>query len=758
MDRMILILKSSPEQESQLRTLLDSQQSKGSPHYHRWLTPDEFGQMFGPSAEDIDQVKTWLEGQGFSVGQIPHGRRWMEFSGTASQVESAFQTQMRRYQMDGISHIANASDISIPAALAPVVRGVVSLNDFFRTTPRATRHFQVQTNPLGVPTVINPEANLNGDNGPYHALAPGDFAIIYNLTPLYSENLDGSGQTIAIVSESDIQLSDVQTFREMFSLPPNDPMVTKVNGQDPGQTNAWGEATLDTEWAGAVAPGATLNLVVSDSAGTTPGQDFSAMYIVEYNQAGTMTDSYGSANCEGNMGPRNEFYNSLWQQASAQGISVFVASGDSGAAGCDPHNSTPNPASGGLAVGGVASTPFDTAVGGTEFDEGANEQVFWSMTNALPGFTSVIGYIPEVVWSDNCDPTVQTCDNNEYYIDASEGGISILYPKPLWQLLSLTGAVDPKWRDVPDVSLAAGGGEHDGHIICWSGDPSGPCTVTLNSQGAVTGFHHAGTSGGTSAAAPAFAGIMAIINQKYGGRQGLANYTLYQLAANEVWSNCNSSNRTNPSVSSPCIFNDITVGNNDVPGQVGYPAQVGYDLATGLGSVNAANLVNAWNSVTSQGSTPPFYFSADSAVSTVNAGGTATFGLHLFTSGGFAGPISLSCSGAPCAVFSASGSNVVYGNGGGGNFAVTVSVPTSQQAFAPLGLRGSLPVIFAAVLMVMLLTINKRRKLAFLALMVVLLVSGLGACSQSRSISTVTVTGTSGTMSNSISLTVTVIH
>jgi len=426
MQRMILMLDGSPDQDYQLSVLLDSQQTQGSPDYHRWLTPDEFGQQFGPSPQDIQLVLGWLQQQGFSVDRVAQSGRWIEFSGTSAQVETAFQTQMRHYQVRGEAHVANSTDISIPAALAPVVRGVVSLHNFF-SKPMLSRYYGVQRNAQGKLAPVPPDDNLGG----FHFLSPDDFAKIYDTAPLLTAGINGTGETIAIVARSDVSPTDVQTFRTIFGLPANTTNAI-VDGADPGVDPGGDgvEAALDTEWSGAVAPDATIDVVASESTLISDGVDLSASYIVDHNLAPIMSASFGGCEAdEGALEAGNEsfFVNALWQQAAAQGISVFVSTGDSGAASCDPDGPGTTGAEGGAAISGLASTPFDTAVGGTEFNElgtgetpppATTEATFWSATNGA-GFESALGYIPEKVWNDSCSPTTfgSPCDSSGNPID-----------------------------------------------------------------------------------------------------------------------------------------------------------------------------------------------------------------------------------------------------------------------------------------------------------------------------------------------------
>lgn len=597
MQRMMLVLKPSPDQQQQVRAFLDSQQTKGSPDYHRWLTPDEFGARFGASQQDIEQVTNWLKQQGFTVNQVARGGRWIEFSGTSRQVQAAFQTQMKYYQIKGNMHVANASDISVPAALSPVVGGVLSLHNFFKK-PLRTHALQVHRNAQGVLAPVQPDVTVTGRTTTFHFLAPSDFARIYDLKPLYNSSLTGQGAPIAIVARSNINTGDITNFRQTFKLPPNNPIVI-VNGEDPGEDLLFGdgiEATLDTQWSGAVAPGAIIKVVVSGSTLISDGVDLSAAFIVENNLASIMSVSFGD--CEQNLGAQeNAFWNSLWQQAAAQGISVFVSSGDDGAAGCDDPNPNAFPSSGIVGVSGIASTPFNTAVGGTEFNENGNDATFWNSSNSATDFSSAIGYLPEVVWNESCSPGQLGTDcqgQNFFELFSSSGGKSLLYSKPSWQSTSITGVPNDGARDLPDVSLTAAG--HDGFLICFEtfdATQDFNCTSTTDGNGNPI-LTNAGVVGGTSASSPSFAGIMAIVDQKAGDRQGLANYGLYKLAAAENFANCNSNSRTNPATSTACVFNDITTGNNNVPGLVGFNAGTGFDFTTGLGSVDANNLANAW--------------------------------------------------------------------------------------------------------------------------------------------------------------------
>ena len=640
MTRMLLLLKRSDEQESALQDYLEKQQDKSSPNYHQWLTPQEFGAQYGPADADIQSVTQWLSGQGFTVEKVYSGKTVIEFSGTAAQVRAAFGTEIRQYQVEGNTYTANASDPQIPAALAPVVAGIVSLNSFPRQSH--VRVAGIARKIAGKPG-LEPLFTFPTSTGHFYAIAPGDFATIYNSKSLISAGTDGTGQTIAIVGETNINVADVQAFRQMFGLPANFTSTNIIlNGEDPGITSIGeeGEADLDVEWSGAVAPGATVDFVVSASTPASAGIDLSALYIIEHNLAGVMSESYG--NCEAYLGSGgNAFYNALWEQAAAQGITAMVSAGDGGSAGCDNFD-TASVATHGLAVSGLASTPYNVAVGGTDFDEVNKWSSYWSSTNTTSGTdvigTSALGYIPEIPWNENCAQIGLTgcgasAPNGSLNIVAGSGGPSSTYGKPKWQL-GVTGMPNDNHRDLPDVSLFASPGfDGTGYVYCQS-DHTISGAQTCDISNASNGYFDFGIVGGTSASSPAFAGVMALVNQYQAGhsgtnRQGNANYVLYALAK-KAGASCTSK----CSEAAGCIFNDVTNGNSVLPtGAAGvgtnsvpcegstncsvtgaskrvsggpghttteaWTVTAGYDMVTGLGSVNVNDLATKWGSVNS---------------------------------------------------------------------------------------------------------------------------------------------------------------
>ena len=599
MNRIMLVLKRSADQESALQDLLEQQQVTSSPNFHKWLTLDQFGQQFGPADADIQAVTSWLASFGFQSIKVSRGRTAIEFSGTAAQVQTALHTPIHRYVVNGESHWANANDPQIPAAIAPVISGFASLHNFPKkpASVRSGRTAAFTRTPGG-----KPQINFQGGS---HGVAPADFDTIYNINPA---TMTGSGVTIAVIARSNINLADVQEFRSLFGLPANDPQI-KVNGPDPGDLggNEEAEAVLDATWTGAVAPNATVDLVVSEATNAAAGEDLSEFYIIDNNLADVMTESFSV--CEAGFGTQLSsaaaFYSSMAEQAAAQGITYLVASGDSGPDSCDDPSTVPTTPSA-ASVNLLASTPFTVAVGGTQFNDTASPSTYWNSTNDPTTLGSAKTYIPENVWNESC--TVAQCGSSLTGLWSSGGGQSIAFNKPPWQT-GVVGIPSANARFVPDVSVTSA--DHDGYVLC----------LDASCQGSNPGFS---ILSGTSASAQAFGGIMALVVQKT-GRVGIANYTLYKLAAAEPPTTpgtnsalCNGSSTTTLPANT-CIFNDVIVGNTNIPvnPSEGFAAGVGYDEATGLGSVNVSNLVNQWHTAIVQGSTTTLSLSTSPATNPI---------------------------------------------------------------------------------------------------------------------------------------------
>jgi trimeric autotransporter adhesin len=617
LERLHLVLKRSPAQEAALKQLISGLHAPGSASYHHWLTPEQFGQQFGPADQDVATVESWLASQGFQVTTVEPGKQVIEFSGSVAQMRGAFHTQIHKYMVNGETHFANANAPQIPAALAPVVGGFTSLNNF-----RAHRLTQFLGKATYDPATHKamPQWTYPVPGGVNYVVAPGDFAVQYDLNPLYTAGTTGAGQTIAIINDSNINVLLANQFRSIFGLSANPPQVI-IDGNDPGIdgiNNPDGpnfdsfEAYIDVEWSGAVAPAATVDLVIAADTALESGLILAAEHAVFGNIAPVVSLSFG--NCEANLGSAdNAFLNQLWEQAAAQGQTVLVASGDSGSAGCDDPNQE-DFAVDGLAVSGFASTPFNVAVGGTDFfysnfnssQAALNTQLatFWGApTPTNSPATSLMTPIPEQPWN-NSQYGLNILNffniNGFTTIVGGGGGASIVYAKPPWQ--TGTGVPADGARDIPDVSLfAANGANESFYPSCANDGDCQPGGTPVQISGA----------GGTSFASPEFAGIMALVNQKY-GRQGQANFVLYPLKANfpAAFHDVVQGTNTVPCEFSPTkgtncisagagaiIFDGITEGQLGIGSTPGFNAAAGYNLATGLGTIDANVLVTDWNKI-----------------------------------------------------------------------------------------------------------------------------------------------------------------
>jgi subtilase family serine protease len=790
---LVLVLSRSPEQQAAFDAYVQSEYDSSSPDFHQWLTPDEIGNRFGPSLTDIASITNWLSSQGFAVTGTSKDRMTITFSGTAGQVQTAFHTSIHNLSVNGVAHFANMTNPEIPAALAPVVVGIKQLHDF-HPHPLHRVGSLVQYNPdlggwqrAGTPvgsagvSGLRALASIASDSSASNAAAsgaqaahprplftstsngfveddvtPNDFATIYNVQPLWSSNITGTGQKIAIVGTSNINLSDVSSYKSAFGLPAGSAPVIQagVNGYNPGVCTSTSstasctisdleENTLDVEVSGGVAPGAQVVLVTAgynnaNANLATNDAIYDSAQWIENNigvtsssvyGAHTMSVSYGLCELfEGTSG--NVSYYNLWQTAAAEGLAVFVASGDAGSPACDQGQDgygVPYAAQYGLGVSGVASTPFDTAVGGTDFSwckptiiqsgtnagnatgcAATNANTYWNSSNAS-NLSTAKGYVPEIPWNDSCEnpiwasylesiatylgtngvttpeeacsyaeqtwyntyvnynaviagyvdtvgsgggqsncvvnstsgSTEGTCTSAATSVDTGANGTVSLshdgWAVPSWQT-GVAGTSGLTARAIPDVSFFSGdGGLDSATLICLAAATSSNQSCT-SSNIATTALE----IGGTSVASPEMAGVMALINQKW-GNQGLPNKQLYQLAAMQTYSSCSAESVT---TSSSCYFQSIDQGNNAMPcntGQVSeggivydgnqqwsltntytgaispnctainsgdvigtlissgttpaYNASAGYNMATGLGSLNVANVVNnssAW--------------------------------------------------------------------------------------------------------------------------------------------------------------------
>src|SRR3984885_13587956 len=601
--RELLVLKRSSQQEMMLQQYLASVEDKNSPNFHHFLTPEQFGQQYGPAPEDMAQIVTWLNGQGFSVNKVAKSNMAIEFSGSVDQVQTAFHTQIHRFVINGQEHVANVSNPMIPSELATVVAGVSPLNDFY-PRPLAIHGPSGQWNAAEKRFV--PQLTVSVSSSPYLFMSPGDVATVYDAPTTLNTHLkagqatyDGTGVTIGIATDGGVNISDGQNYRSLFKMPQTQISVI-MDGNSPGSGDDM-EATLDAEVAGAIAPGAQIMYYQAADTTFQSGVMLAILRAVDDNAVNILNVSYGT--CELSQGATgNQAILNAWEQAAAQGIAVTVSSGDSGSAGCD-NPDTQTAASQGFGVNGLASTPYTVAVGGTDFDVLLNHfSTYVNATNSS-NYTSVLSYIPENTWNNSPasnGSAASTQANVDYSGNtnsvgggggASSAGLydaagNVLggYAKPQWQQQYETsaGIAADKVRDLPDVSLFAANGVN-GALWATCGD-----TDCSGASPTISGV------GGTSASAPAFAGVLALVNQKLGASQrlGQPNWVLYQLA------------KTHPEA-----FHQIKSGNNAVvctPGTPncgangflgGYDETGSYNLATGLGSVDISSLVNDWTSV-----------------------------------------------------------------------------------------------------------------------------------------------------------------
>jgi len=567
----------SAEQQAALEKLLAAQQDPASPQFHRWLTPEEFGARFGMPQSDIDKVQAWLEQQGLTVDRVARSRNSIRFSGTVAQVEQAFRTELRRYNRAGAEHFAPSTALSVPAALAPSIQSIGNLSDF---RPR--------------PMHVKPRGAFTSGQTGGNFFAPGDIAVTYDISPLYSAGIDGTGQSIAIVGQSAIDPKDIENFQSAAGLLKKDPVMVIVPGS--GNSTVFsgdeGESDLDIEWSGAIAKGATINFVYTGSSTNFNAFD-SIQYAILEDIANIISTSYGA--CETATQKSGFSLEDIFQQAAAQGQTIIASSGDQGSTACSgDSNGLTQAQQDALAVDYPASSPYVTGVGGTEISEAnLTSSTYWSSASGSDAVTTAKRYIPEVAWNDN---------SAQFGLSSSGGGASALFPKPSWQK-GVPGIPGDGKRDVPDVSLYSSP-NLPGYLFCtsdtsdWRGaSSSGPAQAASCNSGfrdSTSGGNYLTVAGGTSFAAPIFAGMVALINQKQGWTegQGLANTTLYQLAAN--------------SSTYASAFHDVSSGNNNCnAGSTfcgsttgGFKAGAGYDAVTGLGSVDLANLVGVWPSST----------------------------------------------------------------------------------------------------------------------------------------------------------------
>jgi len=613
-ERITIVLNRSPQRQQAFDQFLLDQQNPASPDYHHWLMPAQIGQRFGASSHDIAAVTSWLKLQGLVVDSVSNSRQRITFSGPASAVATAFATEMHYFTVKGEKRISVNADPRIPSALAGVINSISGLYTVKLYPQHGAETVHTTSHNIASDSGLYPEPELTLSNGS-HAIAPADFATIYNLNGV-TGGINGTGQTIAVVGRSRVCTADITHFATLAAVTANIPTaIVPPLGVDPGAADCGSsgasgdqsEATLDVTRSGSIAQNASLDLVVSADTGTVNGIHVAATFVVDTPPTRApkiMSISFGL--CEQQAGPSEvQFWDSLFQQAAAQGISVFVSSDDSAAAGCDVSFQAPPPSQF-LSPNAVCASSYATCVGGTEFADSANPSQYWGSTNGN-GLESALSYIPEGAWNE-------PMNGSTFQVAGTGGGVSGFIATPTWQVGTGVPTVRAG-RYTPDVAFSASA--HDGYFGCLAA--SGGSCVVVNGSFSFVEFS------GTSAAAPDMAGITALLNQKEGSAQGLLNPNLYALAgnpANGVFHDVTvaTSAVTNCAVTTPSMCNNSTPGPTSLTGGLsGYLVTTGFDEATGLGSINVANLLTNWNSAA-----PTTTKLSASPASPVNAGTSVT--------------------------------------------------------------------------------------------------------------------------------------
>jgi hypothetical protein len=725
----------SASQQQDLDQFLAQQQNPSSPNYHKWLTPEQYAGRFGLSQNDIKKVSTWLESQGLTVVRTARGRNGVTFSGSAAQIQAAFRTEIHNYNVNGEKYIANATPAEIPAALSGVITGITGLHNF-------------KPKPMFVRPVAAGKANphprytttISGDV--YYFLAPGDIATLYDVNGLYNATptpINGAGQSLAVMGQTDIYLADLNDFRSGFNLPtftcttdangvitgcPNPTYFSYVLvGSDEGvSTNDLLEADLDVEWSGAVAPNAQIIFVNGETANGV----FDALtYAIDNAVAPVMTMSYGV--CE--LGLGGFTLEPSLQQANVEGITVMNSAGDTGADTCDNQppgttsTSSPSvpydPAVEGLSVSYPASSPEVTAVGGTSIPDGFYTSSYWSGSNAATGgsaMTTLIGH--EAAWNDDfafgefcqANATNTFCTEGsppvsgwvpitnaqtaqeDIWLSIGGGGVSNCYttdptgticeaglPKPSYQSAISIGLTSPQstYRLVPDVSLLASP-NYPGYVICTPLEElNGGSDTTSSCAVSIADAVDNNNSliGGTSASTPVFAGIVTLINQ-FLGSNGLGNINPTLYSLAKVPLNN--------------YFHPITSGENDVYCAVGEPAGNPADVIcpkAGVFGFSAGTFDSKtfYNLVTGLGSVDAFHL-ATAWAATRTAGTTVALTQPANTNVYEGGPVSFTVAVTPTTVQGAVSFSTL-------NNAITTALGTVQLN-TPYGMVGAASAVF----------------------------------------------------------------
>ena len=521
----------------ELDTLLSDMYNPRSSMYHHFLTPQAFNDEFAPTHDQQQQVANYLHSQGLTVNSISPNGLLIDASATVSQAEAAFRVAINNYQLGANTFYANTTAPTIPASLSSLIASIGGLDNSVHMHPLLHRMSpQVGKGSKGSKLVsgtrkahVTPKATVSG-------FGPPDLTGAYDATPLQQAGDSGNNQTVAVFELDGYQSSDITQYLQNYNLGSPNISNVLVDGYNGSAGAGAIEVELDIEVVAAMAPKA--NQIVYEGPNTTQGVNDTYNKIVTDNKAQVMTVSWGE--CETASGTSElQTLDSIFKQGAAQGISMYAAAGDSGAYDCNDTN---------LAVDSPASDPYITGVGGTNLQLNGG------------------AYGSESVWSNPTD-TQRSPQGS-----GGGGGISNTFAQPSWQTgPGVSNQYSNGNREVPDVSADAD--PATGYAVY--------CTVSASgcpSSGWIE-------VGGTSAAAPLWAGSTATINsylqQQGKSRVGFANPVLYGL---------------NNAQQQYAPFHDVTSGTN-----LYYPATAAYDEASGWGSPDVYNIARD----IAGGSTPP---------------------------------------------------------------------------------------------------------------------------------------------------------
>jgi kumamolisin len=501
--------------QQELNMLLKEQQNRHSSLYHRYLTPQQFAAEFGPTAAQQQQVVDYLRGQGMSVTHVSSNGLLIDATATVAQAQAAFTVQINNYQSGARHFYANASAPSVPNTISTLITSIGGLDNSQQMRPLS--HLLTGKAQRVVQSHTSKRTLAGSGYG------PTDLLGAYDGTTLQQSGVKGNNQTVAVFELDGYQQSDIQQYLQTYSL--GSPSISNVlvDGFNGSAGQGAIEVELDIEVVAAMAPSASQ--VVYEGPNSTQGVNDTYNKIVTDNKAQITTISWGE--CESQTGASElQTLDGIFKQGAAQGISMFSAAGDSGAYDCNDTN---------LAVDSPASDPNIIGVGGTNLQTGNG------------------AYGSESVWSNPSDTQRSPKGSG------GGGGISSTFAQPSWQTgPGVKNQYSNGNREVPDVSADAD--PQTGYAVY--------CTV---SAAGCTGNT---VVGGTSAAAPLWAGSMAMINNYLQTQNkpgvGFVTPQLYSLA--------NSQQQYAP-------FHDVTSGNN-----LYYPATAGYDEASGVGSPDIYNI------------------------------------------------------------------------------------------------------------------------------------------------------------------------